>query len=199
MLQICDMIFVEFTLCDFESELFCIVIIWQMIKSYAALKQIPPTGIPGILQIQPIHIFLTGARYTTAKWSKQATMEGGGRDGVELVEEKVYHDKEWNVSGTYTHKIYHIGGYDFFEKKHKTFFLLICYSWIPSWVKSLLPASALKVEEKAYNAFPYCKTTMSSPFLGSRFSLTVESIHLPYENGKEENALKIASDKLKTR
>jgi hypothetical protein len=34
---------------------------------------------------------------------------------------------------------------------------LVC-SHLPGWFKSLLPKSALTVEEKAWNAYPYTKT-----------------------------------------
>jgi hypothetical protein len=38
---------------------------------------------------------------------------------------------------------------------------LVC-SHLPGWFKSLLPKSALTVEEKAWNAYPYTKTQVFS-------------------------------------
>ena len=35
-------------------------------------------------------------------------------------------------------------------------------SHLPGWFKSLLPKSALTVEEKAWNAYPYTKTQVFS-------------------------------------
>ena len=50
-------------------------------------------------------------------------------------------------NGQYTHKIYHVG------------------SHLPGWFKSLLPKSALTVEEEAWNAYPYTKTRYKCPFV----------------------------------
>ncbi len=50
-------------------------------------------------------------------------------------------------SGQFTHKIYHVG------------------SHLPGWFKSLLPKSALTVEEEAWNAYPYTKTRFKCPFV----------------------------------
>jgi Phosphatidylinositol transfer protein len=36
---------------------------------------------------------------------------------------------------------------------------LTCHvSRLPGWVKAFIPGNALKLEEKAWNAYPYCKT-----------------------------------------
>lgn len=32
------------------------------------------------------------------------------------------------------------------------------FSRLPGWVKAFVPGNALKLEEKAWNAYPYCKT-----------------------------------------
>lgn len=50
-------------------------------------------------------------------------------------------------NGQYTHKRYHVG------------------SHMPGWFKSLLPSSALTVEEEAWNAYPYTKTRFKCPFV----------------------------------
>ena len=39
------------------------------------------------------------------------------------------------------------------------FIIIIFFSHLPGWFKALLPKSALTVEEKAWNAYPYTKTT----------------------------------------
>ncbi|KAK6305854.1 hypothetical protein J4Q44_G00246340 [Coregonus suidteri] len=46
----------------------------------------------------------------------------------------------WGERGQYTHKIYHL------------------QSKVPSFVRMLAPASALNIHEKAWNAYPYCRT-----------------------------------------
>lgn len=53
-------------------------------------------------------------------------------------------------------------------------------------MQAIAPASALKLEEKAWNAYPRCKTVLSNPFLGDRFELTIETIHLA-DAGTTEN------------
>jgi len=114
-------------------------------------------------------------RYMVAKVSKENTGHG---EGIEIVENRPYEDD--NSSGQYTHKIIHIG------------------SRIPGWLKAIMPTTALQVEEKAWNAFPYCKTVYSCPFLGDRFSISVETRYLP-DNGSTENALNLTAEQLKTR
>lgn len=37
---------------------------------------------------------------------------------------------------------------------------LYTYSRLPGWAKAFIPANALKLEEKAWNAYPYCKTVL---------------------------------------
>ena len=51
-------------------------------------------------------------------------------------------------------------------------------SHLPGWFKSLLPASALTVEERAWNAYPYTKTVFSCPFV-EKFNLEIETFYLP--------------------
>jgi len=114
-------------------------------------------------------------RYMVAKVSKEHT---GNGEGIEIIENKPYEDD--NSKGQYTHKIIHIG------------------SRIPGWLKAIMPSTALQVDEKAWNAFPYCKTVYSCPFLGDRFSIAVETRYLP-DNGGTENALKLTEEQLKTR
>ena len=52
------------------------------------------------------------------------------------------------------------------------------FSHLPAWFKSLLPKSALQVEEKAWNAYPYTKTHFSCPFV-EKFSLEIETYYTP--------------------
>ncbi|KAK3531270.1 hypothetical protein QTP70_015188 [Hemibagrus guttatus] len=75
--------------------------------------------------------------YSVAEASKNET---GGGEGVEVLKNEPY-AKEDGEKGQYTHKIYHL------------------QSKVPGFVRMLAPASALKVHEKAWNAYPYCRTT----------------------------------------
>jgi len=110
-----------------------------------------------------------------AKISKQQT---GNGEGIEIVENKPFNDE--NGSGQYTHKIIHLG------------------SKIPGWIKVWIPTTVLQVDEKAWNAYPYCKTVYSCPFLGDRFSLTVTTRYLP-DAGTTENAHSRTPAELKER
>jgi hypothetical protein len=113
--------------------------------------------------------------YMVARVSKQQT---GNGEGIQILENKPFNDE--NGSGQYTHKILHIG------------------SRIPGWIKSFIPTSALQVDEKAWNAYPYCKTVYSCPFLGDRFSITITTRYLP-DAGTSENAHNRTPEELKER
>jgi len=70
----------------------------------------------------------------------------GTESGVEILVNEPYSDGPGG-EGQFTHKIYHVG------------------SHLPGWFKSLLPKSALTVEEEAWNAYPYTKTRFKCPFV----------------------------------
>lgn len=83
---------------------------------------------------------------------------------MEIIENRPYIDGPGG-DGQYTKKVYHIG------------------SHLPSWIRSILPKTALLVEEEAWNAYPYCRTKFTCPFL-ERFVLDVETYYLP-DTGKQ--------------
>jgi hypothetical protein len=113
--------------------------------------------------------------YMVSKISKQQTGHG---EGIQILENKPFDDE--NGKGQYTHKILHIG------------------SRIPAWLKMFVPTTALQVDEKAWNAYPYCKTVYSCPFLGDRFSISVTTKYLP-DNGSTVNPLGRSEAELKDR
>lgn len=106
-----------------------------------------------------------GGIYTVVELSKQATK---GNTGVEILENRPYEDPV-RGNGVYTHKILHIG-----EK-------------VPRILHAILPEYAFKLDEKSWNAFPYCKTVVTNSFLGERFEVTLESMHLENDRGETEN------------
>eukprot|EP01110_Echinostelium_bisporum_P007019 TRINITY_DN27228_c0_g1_i1.p1 TRINITY_DN27228_c0_g1~~TRINITY_DN27228_c0_g1_i1.p1 ORF type:complete len:266 (-),score=102.72 TRINITY_DN27228_c0_g1_i1:174-971(-) len=116
-----------------------------------------------------------GQLFSVAKTSSQETSKG---EGVEVIKNEPYKDDQ--SEGQYTEKIYHLG------------------SRLPGWVKAILPASALKLEEKAWNAFPYCKTVLSNPFLGSKFTFIIESRHAN-DKGEQDNIHNLTPEQLKQR
>jgi hypothetical protein len=75
------------------------------------------------------------------------TVIQGAESGVEILINEPYTDGPGGKGGQYTHKIYHVG------------------SHLPGWLKSLMPKTALIVEEEAWNAYPYTKTRFKCPFV----------------------------------
>uniref|UniRef100_A0A8C0KAI8 Phosphatidylinositol transfer protein alpha isoform n=1 Tax=Canis lupus dingo TaxID=286419 RepID=A0A8C0KAI8_CANLU len=92
--------------------------------------------------ILPVSVdeYQVGQLYSVAEASKNET---GGGEGVEvLVNEPYEKDGE---KGQYTHKIYHL------------------QSKVPTFVRMLAPEGALNIHEKAWNAYPYCRTGKCRP------------------------------------
>jgi len=118
--------------------------------------------------------------YMIAKKSSQESKGADSGSGVEiLVNEPYYEEDGEKEKGQFTHKVYHIG------------------SHLPGWFKSLLPASALTVEEKAWNAYPYTKTVFSCPFV-EKFSLEIETYYTP-DGGQMENVFNLTDSELRNR
>lgn len=82
-------------------------------------------------------------------------------------------------SGQYTHKLYHVG-------RH-----------LPGWLKALLPKSALTVDEKAWNNYPYTKTRYTCPFI-DKFFIEIETKYFD-DDGRQENVFDISDEDLSTR
>jgi len=110
-----------------------------------------------------------------AKKSKESTKDG---EGIEIVKNEPYEDEK--SKGQYTHKKIYLA------------------NSLPRFAAAILPASALVVEEKAWNAYPYCKTVYSCPFFGEKLTLSIESIHKA-GRGEEENALGCSKQTLSER
>ncbi|KAF2076177.1 hypothetical protein CYY_002530 [Polysphondylium violaceum] len=121
--------------------------------------------------------YRVGQLYSVAKTSSQETSNG---EGVEVLINEPYKNEEEGHEGQFTHKIYHLG------------------SRLPGWIRALIPSSALKLEERAWNAYPYCKTVLKSPFLGDSFTFIIESRHAQ-DNGSTENIHNLSAKDLKSR
>jgi len=119
--------------------------------------------------------YQVGQLYSVAKKSEQETSNG---EGVEVIKNEPYENE--TGKGQYTEKIYHLG------------------SRLPGWVKAFIPGTALKLEEKAWNAYPYCKTVLRSPWMGDSFTFIIESRHVN-DDGKQENVHNLPADALKKR
>ena len=59
-------------------------------------------------------------------------------------------------------------------------------SRVPGFLRAVLPADSLILEEESWNAFPYTKTVYKNVWLKNRFELTIETLHAdgagPIEN-----------------
>jgi len=118
-----------------------------------------------------------GQLYSVAKSSSQETSNG---EGVEVIKNEPFKNEQDGLEGQYTEKIYHVG------------------SRLPGWIKAFIPGSALKLEEKAWNAYPYCKTVLKNGWMGDSFTFTIESRHYN-DDGKQENVHNLPPDQLKKR
>ncbi|KAM6932877.1 phosphatidylinositol transfer protein alpha isoform-like [Xenentodon cancila] len=107
--------------------------------------------------------YQVGQLYTVAEASKSET---GGGDGVEvLVNEPYEKDGE---KGQYTHKVYHL------------------QTKVPNFVRVLAPKGSLEVHEKAWNAYPYCRTILTNTYMKDKFMIKIETWHKP-DIGDQDN------------
>eukprot|EP00917_Polyrhabdina_sp_WS-2016_P007212 GHVP01016133.1.p1 GENE.GHVP01016133.1~~GHVP01016133.1.p1 ORF type:complete len:247 (+),score=67.52 GHVP01016133.1:49-789(+) len=74
--------------------------------------------------------------------------------------------------------------------------VIYCGDKAPGFVKVLLPAFALQIQEKAWNSYPICKTIQTNDFLGRRYKLEITTVHINDE-GNEENIHKLNEKCLK--
>lgn len=119
--------------------------------------------------ILPVSVeeYQVGQLYSVAEASKNET---GGGEGVEvLVNEPYEKDGE---KGQYTHKIYHL------------------QSKVPTFVRMLAPEGALNIHEKAWNAYPYCRTVITNEYMKEDFLIKIETWHKP-DLGTLENVHKL--------
>ncbi|XP_016974661.1 protein retinal degeneration B isoform X1 [Drosophila rhopaloa] len=114
--------------------------------------------------------------YMIAKKSREESHGEGS--GVEIIINEPYKDGPGG-NGQYTKKIYHVGNH------------------LPGWIKSLLPKSALTVEEEAWNAYPYTRTRYTCPFV-EKFSLDIETYYFP-DNGYQDNVFQLSGSDLRNR
>uniref|UniRef100_A0A8C8DQY1 Phosphatidylinositol transfer protein alpha isoform n=1 Tax=Oryzias sinensis TaxID=183150 RepID=A0A8C8DQY1_9TELE len=80
--------------------------------------------------------YQVGQLYAVAEASKSET---GGGEGVEVLVNEPY--EENGEKGQFTHKVYHL------------------QSKVPAFIKTVAPKGSLEIHEKAWNAYPYCRTT----------------------------------------
>uniref|UniRef100_A0A3B3QLK2 Phosphatidylinositol transfer protein beta isoform n=1 Tax=Paramormyrops kingsleyae TaxID=1676925 RepID=A0A3B3QLK2_9TELE len=109
--------------------------------------------------------YQVGQLYSVAEASKNET---GGGEGIEVLKNEPYENGE--EKGQYTHKIYHLK------------------SKVPGFVKMIAPEGALVFHEKAWNAYPYCRTSEFhlNEYMKDDFFIKIETWHKP-DMGALEN------------
>ncbi|XP_014069524.2 phosphatidylinositol transfer protein alpha isoform [Salmo salar] len=125
--------------------------------------------------ILPISVeeYQVGQLYSVAETSKNET---GGGEGVEVLKNEPY-EKD-GEKGQYTHKIYHL------------------HSKVPNYVRILAPSTALNIHEKAWNAYPYCRTVITNEYMKDNFLIKIETWHKP-DMGVQDNVHGLDPDQWK--
>ncbi|KAG8450755.1 hypothetical protein GDO86_003142 [Hymenochirus boettgeri] len=122
--------------------------------------------------ILPVSVeeYQVGQLYSVAEASKNET---GGGEGVEVLVNEPY--ENGSEKGQYTHKIYHL------------------HSKVPGFVRMLAPEGALNIHEKAWNAYPYCRTIITNEYMKDDFLIKIETWHKP-DLGTLDNVHKLEPD-----
>ena len=121
--------------------------------------------------------------YATAKVSKQNT---GGGEGVEILANEPFQKPMSEAflgrynTGQYTKKIYHLG------------------SRVPGFVRLVFKDSSLSMHEEAWNAYPYCKTVLTNPYMKENMIIDISTLHVA-DRGQSENVHQLTGDELKKR
>ncbi|VDP95926.1 unnamed protein product [Trichobilharzia regenti] len=68
---------------------------------------------------------------------------------------------------------------------------------ISAWIRNILPSSALRVEEEAWNAYPYTRTIYKVPFV-EKLVLDVETYFFD-DSGEQDDVFKLSEDEKKAR
>ncbi|KAB1255279.1 Phosphatidylinositol transfer protein beta isoform, partial [Camelus dromedarius] len=148
--------------------------------------------------------YQVGQLYSVAEASKNET---GGGEGIEVLKNEPY-EKD-GEKGQYTHKIYHlkrrltlshrmavVGGsmerHDTGEGKGggnsgpqavwqivATLTYFSPHSKVPAFVRMIAPEGSLVFHEKAWNAYPYCRTIVTNEYMKDDFFIKIETWHKP--------------------
>ncbi|KAH0626578.1 hypothetical protein JD844_001640 [Phrynosoma platyrhinos] len=129
------------------------------------------TYLEGEKQYLPISFWLSqyqvGQLFSVAEASKNNT---GGGEGIEVLKNEPY-ERE-GERGQFTHKIYHL------------------QSKVPGFLKMFAPEGSLVVHERAWNAYPYCRTVFpliaQNEYMKEDFFIKIETWHKP-DLGDQEN------------
>uniref|UniRef100_A0A5F5PL45 Phosphatidylinositol transfer protein beta isoform n=1 Tax=Equus caballus TaxID=9796 RepID=A0A5F5PL45_HORSE len=126
---------------------------------HKSLTRTSQTGCPsGSRVVLPCSVqeYQVGQLYSVAEASKNET---GGGEGIEVLKNEPY-EKD-GEKGQYTHKIYHLK------------------SKVPAFVRMIAPEGSLVFHEKAWNAYPYCRTIVTNEYMKDDFFIKIETWHKP--------------------
>lgn len=120
--------------------------------------------------------------YSVAEASKNET---GGGEGIEVLKNEPFSGEPLLggqfSTGQYTHKIYHLA------------------SKVPAFIRMLAPKGSMEIHEKAWNAYPYCRTVISNPdYMKENFVLCIETMHCA-DRGVQENVHQLPPERLAKR
>ncbi|KAK3727145.1 hypothetical protein QZH41_004445 [Actinostola sp. cb2023] len=135
------------------------------------------------ISVEEYHI---GQLYAVAEASKNET---GGGEGIEILENRPYSADDAEAksrgiddAGQYTHKVFHLA------------------SKVPTFIRLLAPKGSLEIHEKAWNAYPYCRTEYSNPdYMKDGFHIIIETRHEPGLPEENVNVHKLLGEKLTKR
>ncbi|XP_028914579.1 phosphatidylinositol transfer protein beta isoform-like isoform X2 [Ornithorhynchus anatinus] len=108
--------------------------------------------------------YQVGQLYSVAQTSKDNT---GGGEGIEVLTNQPYEGGP-GERGQFTHKIYHL------------------QSKVPGFVRLFAPEGSLVFHEKAWNAYPYCRTVITNEYMKDDFFIKIETWHHP-DMGTQDN------------
>ncbi|XP_029684969.1 phosphatidylinositol transfer protein beta isoform-like isoform X2 [Takifugu rubripes] len=129
----------------------------------------PPPQTRRVILPCSVEEYQVGQLFSVAEASKNET---GGGDGIQVLKNEPY-EKD-GEKGQFTHKVYHIK------------------SKVPAFLRVLAPENAFIFHEKAWNAYPYCKTVVTNEFMEDDFFINIETWHKP-DLGTQENVHKLDS------
>ncbi|XP_039580592.1 phosphatidylinositol transfer protein beta isoform [Passer montanus] len=128
-------------------------------------RESPAVRAPGCRVVLPCSVqeYQVGQLYSVAEASKNET---GGGEGIQVLKNEPY--EQDGEKGQYTHKIYHLK------------------SKVPGFVRMIAPEGSLVFHEKAWNAYPYCRTIVTNEYMKDDFFIKIETWHKP-DLGTTEN------------
>lgn len=112
------------------------------------------------LSVEEYHI---GQLYGVAEASKNET---GGGEGIEVVKNEPVEEV---IKGESSGKVF---------KSQYTYKIIHLKSKVPRFIQVLAPSGSLEIHEEAWNAYPYCMTRYSNPYMKDSFVLNIETRHV---------------------